>query len=1350
MEVFMNKAVINRVMAIGIVIFAAAVFYGCNQPEDPIQTTIDGGANLLTVQLISSGASNPPASPVLVVDPGKTAALPEDLTKSGYVFLGWYTAADGGERFTSATPVTQNLRLYARWVADTPITVNFDANGGDTFADPAVMTIEPPAQTIENLPSDPAKSDSTEFAGWYTAQNGGIPFDPAAPIPYGSAITVYAQWGEHVVVSFNSGEPGTTPQSFDIFADGPLGQLPEPPKSPGKTFTGWFDAETGGAQVTDATTITVADGDLAIYAQWEDWGDALKLHYLFEDEDADDKIDDEIGDNHATLVDGASIETLGDYRFLKTNDSGYLDMGEGAGNIIAGLEDFTIAVYVNIENSVNLTANGNWITCFADDTPGHDKYMYLMAKTTGYGITTSSTSGKKSLELGGAMGKGAWKHIAYTQTGTTGTYYINGLAVQTGVIDITPSDLGVTTKNYLGKSVWSSDVTLKNSRIWDFRLYNRALEAGEIGELASGLRSLPVGYTVTFNFNYEGAAQPIEKKVSFGGQIGTMPVKPERSGYVFMGWHDTTAESGGNEFAADTPVSANTTVYARWIVAEETTVTFDSNGADTPAGEASRMVLKHTALGALPTPPQKTNHRFAGWFDTQANEEGTQYTSSSIIPGDITLYARWREFGLRYLFNDNGSGQAKDESGNGNHGTVVSPAIIETLGDYKIFNTKNGGYLDMGAGVGDVIDDLSDFTISVFVNIEPQVTITGNGNWIASFSSSPNISDPGGTPGSHLFLTAKEQRYAISQTNWQGENGVKPSPGAAMEKGKWKHIAYTQNGTTGTIYVDGAVLQSGTVNLLPKDLTAKVIYNYLGKPAYSNDAMLQHTRMWDFKLYERALPAEEISAVAAVRSSLPTGYTVTFDANGGTGGTAIAAPGFPSGTIAALPADPTKAGGFFKGWFTTPGLTGGTEFTTSTSVTGNTTVYARWYNGSPVTVTFDSQEADTEASPTSMEIPAGQGYLGSLPVSPVKSGKVFSGWFTGPNGTGNRVLADTIILADTTIYAKWADPVPCTITLDPQGGTLGTTTISGYVDVPVGTLPESTTPRTTLAFAGWYTQPNKGGEKYTEATVATGNVTLYARWKGLVLWYKFQRSGATITDASGGFPYDNASSSWKLHNGTLKAGGGGGANLVDHTGNTNPQIANVTINGKSVPTMKTGGSGVSPQLDMGASVGSDIIANLDDEFTIAAFVQTYEGAARTVASFLMQRDLTAGDATGGLYMLNSNSNEGYGITATNFAAAQKIAGSWIGGRTGAHFAFTQTGKTGTNNGKFYVNGVLRAEGTFTYLPADIGATTYNTLARPYNNGTDYMGNPAYVGDFRIYNRALSQSEIQALSNASDY
>ena len=51
------------------------------------------------------------------VFPNQTVTPPEDPTREGYVFDGWYTDPEGGEKFDFSTIITESIVLYAHWTA---------------------------------------------------------------------------------------------------------------------------------------------------------------------------------------------------------------------------------------------------------------------------------------------------------------------------------------------------------------------------------------------------------------------------------------------------------------------------------------------------------------------------------------------------------------------------------------------------------------------------------------------------------------------------------------------------------------------------------------------------------------------------------------------------------------------------------------------------------------------------------------------------------------------------------------------------------------------------------------------------------------------------------------------------------------------------------------------------------------------------------------------------------------------------------------------------------------------------------------------------------------------------------
>ena len=226
----------------------------------------------------------------------------------------------------------------------------------------------------------------------------------------------------------------------------------------------------------------------------------------------------------------------------------------------------------------------------------------------------------------------------------------------------------------------------------------------------------------------------------------------------------------------------------------------------------------------------------------------------------------------------------------------------------------------------------------------------------------------------------------------------------------------------------------------------------------------------------------------STNSVTPTTYTVSFNANGGTG-TMADVTGVTGNYT--LPANGFTApsGKQFKGWATSAS---GTVITgTSITVSADTTLYAIWEPIPPTTytVSFDANGGTgTMADVT--------GVTGSytLPTCTftAPSGQQFKGWATSASGT---VIAGTSITvsANTKLYAIW-EPIPATeytITFDVNGGsgTIPSQTTSGQ---KLSSLPTATHSGS-YSFDGWYTAAS-GGTQITTAYVFSANTTVYAHW----------------------------------------------------------------------------------------------------------------------------------------------------------------------------------------------------------------------------------------------------------------
>jgi hypothetical protein len=103
-----------------------------------------------------------------------------------------------------------------------------------------------------------------------------------------------------------------------------------------------------------------------------------------------------------------------------------------------------------------------------------------------FAITTNGNGSEQQITGSSALPTGQWVHVAVTKSGNTGTLYVNGSAVgSNNSMSLSPSSLSSTNQNWIGRSQYSADPYM-DGRVDDFRIYNRALSASEVDDLAEG------------------------------------------------------------------------------------------------------------------------------------------------------------------------------------------------------------------------------------------------------------------------------------------------------------------------------------------------------------------------------------------------------------------------------------------------------------------------------------------------------------------------------------------------------------------------------------------------------------------------------------------------------------------------------------------------------------------------------------------------------------------------------------------------------------------------------------------------------------------------------------------------
>lgn len=213
---------------------------------------------------LNGGTADSAINPIYHGDPLPTV-IP---TKADVKFGGWFTqngaenGGDWGEQYTPDTVVTENITVYAKW---NTVNITFDNNGGDTDANPSVIS------SGEPLPATNPTRNGYKFVGWYTTNGDDgvelIPFTQEMSDAATADMTVYAQW-EITTITFNSNNGEVEEKPNQLF----YGEMPgTEPTMAGFTFDGWYTKNgmsTGdwGEKYLDGAIISE---DTTVYAKWK-------------------------------------------------------------------------------------------------------------------------------------------------------------------------------------------------------------------------------------------------------------------------------------------------------------------------------------------------------------------------------------------------------------------------------------------------------------------------------------------------------------------------------------------------------------------------------------------------------------------------------------------------------------------------------------------------------------------------------------------------------------------------------------------------------------------------------------------------------------------------------------------------------------------------------------------------------------------------------------------------------------------------------------------------------------------------------------------------------------------------
>lgn len=225
----------------------------------------------------------------------------------------------------------------------------------------------------------------------------------------------------------------------------------------------------------------------------------------------------------------------------------------------------------------------------------------------------------------------AYSVVVAGETVSSGSYDING---KTGTYTIASGTKRV--------SRTKSNQTVSFSLSFAFNLTWSGVYSGT--RSASGTVTVQARSSNTYSFNANGGTGAPSSATKWGGEDFTFPTgKPNRTGYAFAGWYNTSINNGTvyqpGQTVHDLPDQA-VTWLAKWT-ANTFTVKYDANGGTGAPGNQTKTY--GVTLKLSTTVPTRENCIFLGWgtapgSTTVAYAAGANYTANA----DLTLYAMWR------------------------------------------------------------------------------------------------------------------------------------------------------------------------------------------------------------------------------------------------------------------------------------------------------------------------------------------------------------------------------------------------------------------------------------------------------------------------------------------------------------------------------------------------------------------------------------------------------------------------------------------------------------------------------------------------------------------------------------
>ncbi|WP_169445806.1 InlB B-repeat-containing protein [Paenibacillus massiliensis] len=577
-----------------------------------------------------------------------------------------------------------------------------------------------------------------------------------------------------------------------------------------------------------------------------------------------------------------------------------------------------------------------------------------------------------------------------------------------------------------------------------------------IGDLTLYAKWEANAYTVSYESN--GGTTVSSATVKYSEAVNE-PSEPTRTGYTFAGWYRDGALT--QPYAFTSSVTGDLTLYAKWEV-NDYTVSYESNGGTT----VNSATAKYDETFSEPSAPTRIGYAFAGWYRDEALTQ--PYAFTSLVAGDLTLYAKWEANDYTVDFESNG-------------GTTVNSATAKYNGTFSQPSAPTRtGYTFAGWYRDEALTQPYAFTSSVTGDL------TLYAKWEVNAYTVSYESNGGTTVGSETVKynetysePSAPTRTGYAFAGWYTDADLtqpyaftSPATRDLTLYAKWEANNYTVSYESD----GGTAIGSETAkyNETFSEPSAPTRTGYAFSGWYTDEALTQRY----------AFTSPVTSDLTLYAKWEANAHTVSFESNGGT---AVESAVVKYNELVSKPSEPTRTGYAFAGWYTDEALT--QSYTFTSPVTGDLTLYAKW-EANDYTVSFASNGGTAVDSATVKYTE-----LLSEPSAPTRSGYVFAGWYTDEALTQSYAFTSPVT-RDLTLHAKWISTSAVLGSLQVEEGELKPEFSPGMLNYEVEVAREMTTLDFTLSKEQATQQVSVTGATYLSVTDDVYRYQMTDLWSG--------------------------------------------------------------------------------------------------------------------------------------------------------------------------------------------------------------------------------------------------------------